>query len=138
MRSVDSSAIHHAFGVWFICVDPTKILVCSVDEEKDNAAALPGSEVPFRLMSEAFPDPSRSFVPKESAARARHSQRSASVGNDSLSLAEDLLSSDLGARREGEDVATNTVDTSADAVDPALAKARADDMTSLFLKGTAW
>lgn len=113
--------------------DPTKILVCAVDEERDNIACLPGSEVPFRLMSEAFSDPSNSFIPKDHV-RDRYSHLQ---NFSNTSIGEVVDSQPAGKADEGIGFDSGGP-TPSDTLEPTLAKARADDMALLFHQGTAW
>jgi hypothetical protein len=110
--------------------DPTKILVCCLDEEKDSMSALPGSDVPFRLMSEAFPDPSRNFSPKEGPSGSGARDRPVRLANAaSMAVSDDLGGAASAGISDGE---------AADMIEPAVAMERAADMAALFSKGVAW
>ncbi len=107
--------------------------MCAVDEERDNIACLPGSEVPFRLMSEAFSDPSNSFIPKDHV-RDRYSHLQ---NFSNTSIGEVVDSQPAGKADEGIGFDSGGP-TPSDILEPTLAKARSDDMALLFHQGTAW
>ena len=106
----------------------------------------PGSAVPFRLMSEAFPDPTRSFSPKDSPERPLRSSGVVRQLSDQVaSAASGASSAPSSSHTSGDAAATLDDDDSgdgepvnSDAIPPSMAKARAEDMGRLFSAGTAW
>jgi len=109
----------------------------------------PGSAVPFRLMSEAFPDPTRSFIPKDSPERPLRSSGIVRQLSDQVTAAASATtgasSAPTSSHTSGDAAATLDDDdggdgepVNIDAIPPSVAKARADDMGRLFSTGTAW